>query len=430
MNDRGKSWGLSPRLTSPRLTGALLGLVALALFCWHITRPDHPYFDETHYVPAARALLERGALLNPEHPLFAKTLIAAGIALFGDNPLGWRLPGALCGALGIVAIYWIAIHVFADRRAALATALLALFDQTYFIQARIAMLEMPMMAFLLIGAGCLVHAGKDGTRWQQWLGAGAFCMGLAMGAKWLAAPYAALYLLLACRTAWKKSAGEGDGGGKGGGSGRAASCLREGLVLSLIMAAVYLATFLPAFLSRQAPMTLAGLIPFQFEMLALQRGSLAPHPYQSSWWQWPLMLRPIWYLFEKSDDAYQAVLLVGNPVLYWSGLLAGLAILSGWMKSRSAAAIAVTALYAGSVLIWAVIPKQIGFFYYYNFSAIILCFVAVGFLMALGDLGKRLLPWYVAANALAFIYFLPIISASPLPTDDTWTQWVWMKSWF
>ncbi|MCT2398666.1 phospholipid carrier-dependent glycosyltransferase [Novosphingobium mangrovi (ex Huang et al. 2023)] len=407
---------------SPRLTGALLGLFSLALFCWHIARPDHPYFDETHYVPAARALLERGVPLNPEHPLFAKALIAAGIALFGDNPLGWRLPGALCGTLGIVAVYWIAIHVFADRRAALATALLVLFNQTYFIQARIAMLEMPMMAFLLIGAGCLFHAGKAGGEWRRWAMVGAVCMGLATGSKWLAAPYAGLYVLLACRLTWKRATCES--------TARSLFCIREGLTLSLIMGIVYLATFLPLFFSRQAPMTLAGLIPFQFKMLALQRGSLAPHPYQSSWWQWPLMLRPIWYLFEKREGAYQAVLLVGNPVLYWSGLLAGLAILSGWMKSRSGAAIGCTALFAGSVLMWAVIPKQIGFFYYYNFSAIILCFVAVAFLMALGSRGERMLHWYVSASALAFLYFLPIISASQLPTDDTWTQWVWMKSWY
>ena len=44
-----------------------------------VTTPDKFYFDEVHYVPAARQMLEAAPsapLLNPMHPPLAKQLIA------------------------------------------------------------------------------------------------------------------------------------------------------------------------------------------------------------------------------------------------------------------------------------------------------------------------------------------------------------------
>jgi 4-amino-4-deoxy-L-arabinose transferase-like glycosyltransferase len=35
--------------------------------------------------------------------MLGKAMIAASIRLFGDGPLGWRLPSALCGIVGLWA---------------------------------------------------------------------------------------------------------------------------------------------------------------------------------------------------------------------------------------------------------------------------------------------------------------------------------------
>ena len=73
-----------------------------------MTTPEKFYFDEAHYVPAARAMLEPvlpSLLLNPMHPPQAKELMAESIRVFGDVPLGWRYPSVLFGSLAIVAMY-------------------------------------------------------------------------------------------------------------------------------------------------------------------------------------------------------------------------------------------------------------------------------------------------------------------------------------
>ena len=401
------------------LSAVLLGLGSLTLFVWHIDRPPTIYFDEVHYVPAARALLAGTGPTNIEHPLFAKTLIAGGIASFGDNALGWRLPGALCGAIAVVAMFWVGLLVFGSLREAICAALLLAVNQTHFIQARIAMLEMPMTACLLLGAACLLQARRGGRGWAY---GGAVALGLAVGSKWLAIPYAALFIGAAGWDAWRKSLG--------GEAVLIDRVLPDVLKLAGVAVLTYFVTFWPAFFYAHDAMTLRHLIGFQFEMLASQRAHLPSHPYQSDWWQWPLMLRPIWYLFAKSGSAYQAVLLVGNPVIYWGGALMAAISLSGWLKRRDTTLLVLTGVYIFSLAIWIVIPKSIGFFYYYNLSAVDLCLLSVAFLRLLDPVRGRWLIWFTGASLLAFVYFYPIIAAQPLPTDNTWTDWVWMKSWY
>ena len=417
---RGIFGGLGARARA-WLAGGMLGLGALVLFVWNIARPAVIYFDEAHYVPAARALLARSGPVNIEHPLFAKTLIAASIALFGDNALAWRLPSLMFGVASVVGLFWIALLLFKDLRCAVCAGLLLVFNQTLFVQARIAMLEMPMMGCLVLGLGCWLQAAQPGAHARRWSYAGAGLLGLAVGAKWLAAPYVLLALAARVWWRWRES-----------GRDRAlltGNILPDAAKLGGVAALVYLATFFPAFFYTHDAMTWRHLFSFQFEMLAEQRLPLAAHPYQSDWWKWPVMARPIWYLFDQNAGAYHAILLVGNPVIYWGGLAMAAFAASGWMMRRDRALMATVGLWVFSLAVWVVIPKQIGFFYYYNLSGVWLCLVAVAFLRLFDAKKLRLLWWFTALSAAMFVYFYPVIAGDPLPTDDTWTQWMWFKGW-
>ena len=410
------------------LSAGLLGLGSLWLFAASITRQSAIYFDETHYVPAARALLARTGGVNIEHPLFAKTLIAGSIAAFGDNALAWRLPSLVMGVGGVLALFAIALMLFRDLRCAWCAALLLVFDQTHFIQARIAMLDMVMIGCVLAGAACWLAAeqGGDGRAERWWSLGGAVLLGLAVGAKWLAAPYVGLFLAMRLWWRWRES-------GRDGGV-LVDRLLPDAGTLAGVALLVYFATFWPAFFYSHGAMTWRHLVGFQFEMLAQQRMPLEAHPYQSDWWQWPVMARPLWYLFEQSGPdslktAYRAILLVGNPVVYWGGLgLAGFA-LSGWMRRRDGVLMACVGLWVFSLAVWVVIPKQIGVFYYYNLSAVWLCLVCVAFLRLFDRERLRLLWWFTGFAGVMFVYFYPVIAGEPLPPDDTWTQWMWFKGW-
>ncbi|KQN19397.1 dolichyl-phosphate-mannose-protein mannosyltransferase [Sphingomonas sp. Leaf33] len=401
----------------PAVAALLIALAAQLLFSVGVTRPSKLVFDEVHYVPAARALAARERPTNTEHPLLGKTIIAAGMGLFGDTPLGWRAMSTLAGTATVLGVFWVLFLLFGSVATASYGALFAAVNMTLFVHARIAMLEPFLGAFVTLGIAALLWAMRAPPRWiaARWL-LGAVLLGLATGVKWTAAPYIAFaglaFLAVRARdgTAWS-------------GLGRITALA----ILGGASALTYLATFWPAFQYRDGAMTLARLIPFQRAMYAQQTQVLRPHPYQSSWFSWPFAARPIWYLYEPVDGAIRGILYLGNPAIMWGGLVTVAWLAVYGLRHRRRAATGVALLWMGSIAIWAVIPKSLGFYYYYHLSGIFLC-IALAAAFHLADRPRS--RWWFAVIAIAlFVYFHPIIAATALPSEQAFARWTWFDSW-
>jgi dolichyl-phosphate-mannose--protein O-mannosyl transferase len=128
----------------------LLVIITLALHISIINQPNTLVFDEQHYVKDARTILEKHTTERIEHPPLGKLMITGGIAIFGDNPIGWRFFPVAFGTLNIVLFYLICRQLKMSRKASyLATFLLAL-DNLSFVQASIAMLDVFSVTFMLL----------------------------------------------------------------------------------------------------------------------------------------------------------------------------------------------------------------------------------------------------------------------------------------
>ena len=411
------------RLLAPfsRPAPALFALLAIAqaIFSWRLTTPHTLVFDEVHYVPAARTLLALSGPVNIEHPLLGKTLIAAGMLVFGDNPLGWRALSTLAGTAivgGVFAIVWLMTR---RTRAAAVAGLLTIVNFVVLVQARIAMLDGFMAAFVVLAVAAMGWAmrGDVGqSRWRWTLGA--VLLGLAVGTKWAAVPYlgyAAIGFVLLKR---------GD------------SSRWPGLrwwsawgLLGLAAGLAYAATFAPAFFYVSEPMTLARLIPFQLDMYARQTQILPPHAYQSAWWSWPVIGRPIWYFYEVADGAQRGVFLLGNPAVMWGGLIAVAACALGWLRTREVRLGVAAALWIGGFAIWAIIPKSLGFYYYYFLPAI---WLSIALAVAIDRWRGWLRDWdevYLVAAISLFVYFYPILTAGALGGPRAFLRWAWFADW-
>lgn len=409
------------RLPTRPLPAAIgFGLVAEALFAFRLTTPGKLVFDEIHYVGAARVLRTLSGPTNIEHPLMGKILIAAGMMLFGDDALGWRALSTLAGTAVVVGVFWMLWLVFGRLRTASLGAALTILNFTVFVQARIAMLDGFMAAFVVTGLATLLWAmrGHGGQVWWRWT-LGSVLMGLAVGTKWTALPYLAFVgaaftvVKIRDRPAWPGMA-----------------TLPALLILGLVSGVTYCATFAPAFFYATDPMTLVRLIPFQATIYAEQIQVLPAHTYQSAWWTWPLLIRPIWYLYEFTDGAQRGILMLGNPAIMWGGLIAVAACLSGWWHDRDHRLGAVALLWIGSLAMWAVIPKSLGFYYYYYLSSI---WLSIAIAAAFDRFGRgRFAGWDESFLVLAFclfLYFYPILAATPLAGPGSFHHWMWFASW-
>ena len=406
---------------------------AIALLFWlgclpFLTVVSQPYFDEVHYLPAARELLVLGEFTNREHPLLGKELIALGIALFGDNPWGWRLLPTLFGTLALFAAMRALWFATCSRFATLAYGVLLATGFHLFIHARIAMLDIYYLAFLSVAAWQFAAAIRQPEEGRWRLALTGIALGLAMGAKWNALVVAmlpGLAFFFARAAAGRRRLFLSRRGAPVPGT----TLVEAFLWLGVVPLAVYAATFIPAYYFRINPIT-EGLVFHHEFMLSQQEQVLKGHPYQSTWEQWVLNARSIWYLYEPVEGVQRGIMLIGNPLT----MLLGLPALAwcGWhgLTRRNWAALAVVVLYAVSLGFWIVASKPVQFYYHYALPSMALLAALALACDALWRGGWRksaLAP--VIGSVLVFAWFYPIVSAAPLEGPDSFAVWTWIPSW-
>lgn len=414
-----------------RWTWAVTAVFA-ALCAVRLTTPASFYFDEVHYLPAARAILGLTHPVNPEHPPLAKELIALGMMLFGDNALGWRAMPWLFGVLALFSAMRAMWFASERRVATVATGVLLATAFPLFIHARIAMLDIFMVSFLMVALWMCAGAWRENetARWR--LAIAGVAMGFAMASKWNAIPIVALpglaFLAVRLWSAKGSFLWTRRGAPIGG-----MSLIEAALWLGLLPLAAYLVTYWPNLFYAQGAMEPSGIIPLHERMLDLQHKLLKPHTYQSRWWQWVTDTRGIWYLYEQVDGAQRGIVLIGNPLTMWLGLPALLWCAWAGVMKRRWDALGVALLYAVSLGLWIVAAKNVQFYYHYMLSS---CFLMAALALALDQLWRRggrmaWVPLAVMAGSTAiFIHFWPIISAAALHGGKgSYAYWMWLHGW-
>ena len=397
-----------------------------------LTTPEKFVFDEVHYVPAARQMLEPvmpQPILNPIHPPLAKQLIALSIRTFGDGPFAWRYPSVLFGSLAIVAVYLCGLALFAAQGPAVASALLAFFNQMIFVQSRIAMLDIYSLALSLFGVAAFLHGFRQ-PRPQRWFALAGLAFGLAAACKWsglfpLAVAVAVVAVIRLMQNWHTRFADARDG-----------DWYRPDLwpdfkwyhfiaCFVLVPATAYFVTFVPLY----------GLsLP---DILAAQRkifgdnvtSAFSSHTYMSAWPSWPFLLRPVWYLFDKTgDERIAAVVSLGNPLVLWPALAAVALCLRDWIVSRRTEAFLILVFYFGLYLAWAVLPRAVDFIYYYLPAATVAS-LALVYALRRGNTPRWLLWAYVALAGAGFAAMLPITVASVGTSMATFNRLMIFQNW-
>jgi predicted membrane-bound dolichyl-phosphate-mannose-protein mannosyltransferase len=111
-------------------------------------QPSNQSMDEPYYVPAANSILHGDSLGRAEHPPLGQSIIASGMWIFGDDPLGWRFFSVIFGSISLILFYLICRKLKLSKyNTLLATTLLAV-DNLSFVQAGVAMLDVYCLTFM------------------------------------------------------------------------------------------------------------------------------------------------------------------------------------------------------------------------------------------------------------------------------------------
>ena len=201
--------------------------------------------------------------------------------------------------------------------------------------------------------------------------------------------------------------------------------LMTALCFALLPAATYLAAFVPLY-----GLSLPDLIEAQRRIFADNTTTaIAGHTYMSSWPSWPLLARPVWFLFDKdSDNNVAAVVLLGNPLVLWPALLALIVVLRDFIVARRWDAFLIAAFYFGPWLAWALLPRTLGFIYYY-LPAATAASLALVYMLRREGLPRWLLWAYVGCAAIGFAVMLPISAAFVGTSMQTFNRLMLFQSW-
>ena len=415
----------------------LLGVESINSYC----------FDEVFYVPAARQWLALQDTSNPEQPPLGKELIALGIAVFGDRPLGWRFMSTVFGSLTLVGMYLWGRALFRSERGAWMTVVLTVANQLFYVQSRVATLDVFMFAFTLFGLTAVCRAWDPRLpreRVRRLLLFAGPMFGLATACKWTGAigwAFAGAAVVGARVASRLGVQGRQDQQDAWYHPGLFASISVDDLIAAFVVfpVATYFVTFFPyLFVAHSPRYGLVDLLRLQKRTWDLQQQVVDATRYASAWTAWPLMLRPIWYRFKWEPDhvMVRCLLLIGNPLVIWGGLLAVAGCAWAWFKRGSRPAFWIFAVWASSYLSYALIPRKVGYFHYYYPAAMALG-PALTWVLERPDTpaapGRLPLRWpsilFLAASLGFFLYFFDLLSGLKIGSEAFRSR-MWFRSWY
>jgi dolichyl-phosphate-mannose--protein O-mannosyl transferase len=445
---------------------ALLAVVALTLYLVRLGEPPAYIYDEVYHAYTAEEYVRGNAdayvwyTTAPQenvayewtHPPTGKLLLAGGIWIWGDSSFGWRFASAVFGAIGIGLAYLLGKRITGSPLVGLFAAGLLMVDGLYFVQSRTGMVDIFVLVFTL---GALISAYDYLTlpdtpgpaRWA--LVRTGLLLGLALSTKWNAAYAAGLIgLVIVVTFALSLRAGmtQTQGGvrtsrRRGGATDRQErqvwnATIRERLIwiplgMGLVPAIVYLLSYTPFFLEGHS---LSDFRELQRQMWWYHSNLVATHPYSSSWWQWPLAWKPVWYWVGYHDTTQARIYANGNPFLFWAMVPAVLWVCWSWWKDRRYIALTILAIgFFGQWLPWAFSPR-IAFAYHF-LPAVPFGALAVAVILARMWSSRPQFRYagyaaisYLVLVVAAFAFFYPIYAAVYL-TPDRLDLRYWFDSW-
>lgn len=427
------------------------------------------------------------------HPPAGKWLIAVGERIFGMNAFGWRVSAAVIGALMVLILARIVLRLTGSVVMGCLAALVLSLDGLHFVMSRLALLDIFLAFWLLCAVACLI-ADRDWIAirlerwrpWRPWQLAAGVCFGLACATKWSGIyPLAAFGLAIVGWEVFARYRASRNAGTDSAWRGWIGTTLSVGapafVLLVVVGFVVYIATWSSWLWHYQVFADRFGRgyngNPAWGAWLDESRGSFAghlidavrslwhyhimtydfhtgsylkdqSHTYQSNPAGWLILNRPVGVDAQNdlpaascgtSSDSMciREVLLLGNPVVWWSGAAALIAGVVAWFRSRDWRIGWPLLAVAACWLPWFAYADRPVFSFYavaaLPFTIIVMSVLVHTITQSAPTPRSRYFVWLVVGGwtvgvVIAFWFFYPILTDS-LISHDAWLRRIWFSSW-
>jgi Gpi18-like mannosyltransferase len=413
------------------------------------------YFDEIYHARTAYEFIHRLPVYEWTHPPLGKCIISAGALIFGMTPFGWRFTGALFGALMLPVVYIFAKKMFRSLDWAFFAAFLFAVDFMHFAQTRIATIDvfvtffiilMYLFMYLYISLNFYDYQPSDKYRGLVFLRSLTYLLccgiftGLAAAAKWegvyamLGLPVLFFYTLRSRFREYKTAPANGNFGEDNRNLKyfplytliTLACCV---VFFIVIPAVIYGLSYIP-YLRTPNQNGLASILKNQADMFNYHAKLDSEHPYSSYWFQWPLMLRPIYYYSGQLKNGLNTgITSFGSPAVWWMGIAALLYCVSAISKHFDKTLFFLLAAYASQYLPWIFITRTTYIYHYFPSVPFVILMITYMFKHWAAPRRPAAVIIYMLAALLLFIAFYPTLSGLPIPMWYVNTFLRWMPTW-
>ncbi len=405
------------------------------------------YFDESYHGRTAYEQMHNMEWYENTHPPLGKMLMSWSIAIFGMTAFAWRFAGTLAGVLMVPVMYLLCKLLFRKEWIAFLGAFLLTFDFMHLSQTRLATIDSYPVLFILLEFYFMLryayHSFYHEKLWKTFVPlffSGIF-MGLGMAAKWIGI-YAGfgLAVLFFCilsqrvseyvrarkaiksETLSNEKQAQLESIVKGFPKKLTFTLLACVAFFIVIPLCIYVGSYYQ-FLRIDAPNHgLREVWNYQTHMLNYHKGVFSSHPFASSWYEWPLDIRNIWYYDgDVGEGMVSTITSMGNPLIWWLGLAAFLWVLVRFLRGygrQDKRYVFLLIGFATNYLPWVLVPR-ITFVYHYFASVpfLILCIC-----MAAEDCydKKWWKPVCIGFMALVFVLFVlyyPVLTGLAVPEN-------------
>lgn len=462
-------------------SGALAATgLAAALRLPFLGQPHAIIFDETYYVKDSLALLTYGheqkvidgadaVLLASDgksfssiftdaasyvvHPPVGKWVIASGEALFGATPFGWRIAVAILGILSVLITARITRRLTNSNFIGTVAGLLLALDGLHIAMSRTALLDISLSFFVLCAFGFLIidrDSANSGSS-KNWRWAMVLSLGLACATKWSGIYFAAAFGIMMLVWDYERRNKRLEGT-----KNWFVKDFLPALLMPLAIIAIYISSWIGWFRSSGGwnrnwaeenavtswlPSSLVSLLHYHKDMLSFHTHLVTPHSYASNPWSWPLMIRPTSFFYETNptcgtDTCSQEVIPLGNPLIWWAGVIALVAIIYLAVTRRHSAALPIAVAFAAGWVPWLFFPARTTFSFY---SVVYIPYTVMALALSLYFANEKVksdkpIAWrwpaltFLLVTAVLTAFFYPILTGHSI-SYQMWHLRMWLPTW-